>query len=140
MSARAARQPSRTANARAADAVTAALEAAGLPAETDAARSGVWHVTVERGVVEAVLRDTGESLFLMHELEYAGGDSDVETLRWLLGASDWGSARLGHGAAAGRPRAVLRLRGPRPPLEPQALAWGVGEVLLLADEYDRLAG
>jgi hypothetical protein len=24
-------------------------------------------------------------------------------------------------------------------LEPQALAWGVGEVLLLGDEYDRLA-
>ena len=128
------------ANARAADAVTAALEAAGLPAETDAERSGVWHVTVERGVVEAVLRDTGESLFLMHELEYAGGDSDVETLRWLLGACDWGSARLGMAPLPGGPGLFSACAVPAQTLEAQALAWGVGEVLLLADEYDRLAG
>ena len=28
---------------------------------------------------------------------------------------------------------------PAATLEPQALAWGVGEVLQLSDEYDRLA-
>ena len=42
-----------------------------------------------------MLRDTGESLLLMHELEYAAGDDNPEVLRWLLLASDWGSARLG---------------------------------------------
>ena len=40
---------------------------------------------------------------LMRELEYAGGEHDVEALRWLLLASDWGSARMGMASLPGGP-------------------------------------
>ena len=144
--ARDAREPPRgeaaeqEANARASTAVGAALDAIGLPAGDDPQRAGVWSVTVERGVVEAVLRDTGESLLLMHELEYAGGDDNFEILQWLLGASDWGSARLGMAPLPGGPGLFATCAIAAHALEPQALAWGVAEVVRLADEYDRLAG
>ena len=115
----------------------AALEAVGLTAEAD---SGVWRIAVDEGVVEAVLRDTGESLLLMRELEYAGGEDDVEALRWLLLASDWGSARMGLASLPGGPGLFSVCAVAAATLEPQALAWGVGEVLQLSDEYDRLAG
>jgi hypothetical protein len=142
--ARDARQPPRgeaaeqEANARAAEALTVALDAVGLPTERDPERPGVWSVETERGTVEAVLRDTGESLFLMHELELTDGE-DREMLRWLLGACDWGSARLGMASLPGGPGLFSACAVPALALEPQAVAWGVGEVLLLADEYDRLA-
>jgi hypothetical protein len=96
-------------------------------------------VSTERGGVEAILRDTGESLMLMHELEYSRGEDDLDTLRWLLGASDWGSARLGLALLPGGPGLFAAAAVPAHALEPQALAWGMGELLLLADEYDRLA-
>jgi hypothetical protein len=140
-----ARQPPRgeaaeqQANARAAEAVKVALDAVGLPAEADPERPGIWSATTDRGVVTAVLRDTGESLLLMHELEYSRGEDDLETLRWLLGACDWGGARLGTAPLPGGPGLFSACAVPALALEPQALAWGVGEVLLLADEYDRLA-
>jgi hypothetical protein len=124
------------ANAGATGAVHAALETVGLSAEDG---EGVWRIAVDRGEVEAVLRDTGESLLLMHELEYAGGEEDVEALRWLLLASDWGSARMGLASLPGGPGLFCVCAVPAASLEPQALAWGVGEVLQLADEYDRLA-
>jgi hypothetical protein len=127
------------ANARAAEAVRVALDAVGLPAEHDPESSGVWRVTVDRGGVEAVLRDTGESLLLMHELEYSRGEDDIEVLGWLLRACDWGSARLGMVSLPGGPGLFSACAIPAHALEPQALAWGVGEVLLLGDEYDRLA-
>jgi hypothetical protein len=125
------------ANARAAAAVRAALDSVGLPAEDDS--EGVWRIAVDGGVVEAVLRDTGESLLLMRELEYAGGEEDVEALRWLLLASDWGSARMGLASLPGGPGLFSVCAVPAAALEPQALAWGVAEVLRLSDEYDRLA-
>jgi hypothetical protein len=124
------------ANAGATGAVHAALETVGLSAEDG---EGVWRIAVDRGEVEAVLRDTGESLLLMHELEYARGEEDVEALRWLLLASDWGSARMGLASLPGGPGLFCVCAVPAASLEPQALAWGVGEVLQLADEYDRLA-
>ena len=135
---RAARPTSRTRTPRAAGAVQAALEAVGLTAEAPR-RPGVWRIAVDEGVVEAVLRDTGESLLLMRELEYAGGEDDVEALRWLLLASDWGSARMGLASLPGGPGLFSVCAVPAASLEPQALAWGVGEVLQLSDEYDRLA-
>ena len=144
--ARDAREPARgeaaeqEANARAADAVTAALDTLGLPYEADPGRSGVWQVTVERGVVDAVLRDTGESLFLMHELEYAGGDDNVEVLRWLLLASDWCSARLGLAPLPGGPGLFAACAVPVGGPEPQALAWGVEQILRLSEDYDERAG
>ena len=144
--AREAREPARgeaaeqEANARVAGAVTAALDALGLPAEVDPGRPGVWRVTVDRGVIEAVLRDTGESLFLMHELEYSGGDDNLEVLRWLLLASDWGSARLGLAPLPGGPGLFAACAVPAGALEPQALAWGVEQVLRLAGDYDERAG
>lgn len=143
--ARDAREPPRgeaaeqQANARAAEALVVALDAVGLAAESDPERPGVWSVGTERGAVEAVLRDTGESLFLMHELELTSGGEDDAMLRWLLGASDWGSARLGMAPLPGGLGLFSACAVPAHALEPQALAWGVGEVLLLADEYDRLA-
>jgi hypothetical protein len=116
-----------------------ALDAVGLSSETDPERPGIWSVSTDRGTVEAILRDTGESLMLMHELEYSRGEDDLETLRWLLGASDWGSARLGLAPLPGGPGLFSACAVPAHALEPQALAWGIGEVLLLAGEYDRLA-
>jgi hypothetical protein len=127
------------ANARAAEAISVALDAVGLPSETDPERPGIWRVSTERGGVEAILRDTGESLMLMHELEYSRGEDDLDTLRWLLGASDWGSARLGLALLPGGPGLFAAAAVPAHALEPQAVAWGMGELLLLADEYDRLA-
>ena len=128
------------ANTRAGEAVRAALDAIGLSAEDDPERPGVWRVAVDDGVVEAALRDTGESLLLMRELEYAGGEEDVEALRWLLLASDWGSARMGLASLPGGPGLFSVCAVPAASLAPQALAWGVAEVLQLSDEYDRLAG
>jgi hypothetical protein len=127
------------ANARATGSVQAALETVGLSAEDDPERPGVWRIAVDDGVVEAALRDTGESLLLMRELEYAGGEHDVDALRWLLLASDWGSARMGMASLPGGPGLFSVCAVPAASLEPQALAWGVGEVLQLSDEYDRLA-
>jgi hypothetical protein len=144
--AREAREPPRgeaaeqEASARAAGAVSAALDTAGLASATDPERSGVWQVTVERGVVDAVLRDTGESLLLMHELEYAGGDDNVEILRWLLLASDWHSARLGLAPLPGGPGLFAACAVPAAALAPQGLAWGVEQVLRLAEDYDERAG
>ena len=144
--AREAREPARgeaaeqEANARVAAAVTAALDTLGLPFEVDPGRQGVWRVTVDRGVVDAVLRDTGESLFLMHELEYTGGDDNPEILRWLLLASDWGSARLGLAPLPGGPGLFAACAVPAGALEPQALAWGVEQILRLAGDYDERAG
>ena len=128
------------ADVHAAAAVTAALDTTGLAHAVDPERPGVWRVAAERGVVDAVLRDTGESLFLMHELEYAGGDGNVEVLRWLLQASDWTSARLGLATLPGGPGLFAACAVPAAALEPQALAWGVEQVLRLAEDYDERAG
>jgi hypothetical protein len=127
------------ANAGASAAMAAALDTVGLSAEDDPERPGVWRIAVDQGLVEAVLRDTGESLLLMRELEYAGGEEDVEALRWLLLAGDWGSARMGMASLPGGPGLFSVCAVPAATLEPQALAWGVAEVLQLSDEYDRLA-
>lgn len=127
------------ANARAGAAMLAALDTVGLSAEDDPERPGIWRIAVDQGAVEAVLRDTGESLLLMRELEYAGGEHDVEALRWLLLASDWGSARMGMASLPGGPGLFSVCAVPAASLEAQALAWGVAEVLQLSDEYDRLA-
>ena len=127
------------ANASATGAMRVSLDSVGLSAEDDPERPGVWRIAVDDGVVKAVLRDTGESLLLMRELEYAGGEHDVDALRWLLLASDWGSARMGMASLPGGPGLFSVCAVPAASLEPQALAWGVGEVLQLSDEYDRLA-
>jgi hypothetical protein len=127
------------ANSRAAEAIKVALDAVGLDAEDDREDAGVWRVTTDRGVVNAILRDTGESLLLMHELAHRGDEDEVDVLRWLLGACDWGSARLGLAPLPGGPGLFSACAVPAHALEPQALAWGVAEVLQLADEYDRLA-
>src|SRR3954471_17977764 len=75
--------------------VEGALRRLTLNPRRDVERDGAWQAEVRGRAIDAVLRDTGESLLLMHQLEYAAGDDDPEILRWLLRASDWGSARLG---------------------------------------------
>src|SRR4051794_17407948 len=53
------------ANARTREALSAALEILELSAtESD----GVWEIEAERGTVQAIPRDTGESVLFMHEL------------------------------------------------------------------------
>ena len=126
------------ADARAGQALAVALDATGLTAATDPERPGVWSVETERGPVEAVLRDTGESLLFMHELELSDGE-DRDMQRWLLGACDWGSARLGTAPLPGGLGLFSACAVPAHALEPQAVAWGLAEVLVLADEYERLA-
>jgi hypothetical protein len=124
---------------RARAALEAALEAAGLRAQPDPERAGVWRVEAAGRALDAVLRDTGESVLLMHQLEYAAGDDDPEILRWLLLASDWGSARLGMADLPGAPglfaAAAVATTAPEPPI-----GWGVEQLLELADEYDRRSG
>jgi hypothetical protein len=102
-------------------------------------KHGTWRIDTDHGPVEAVLRDTGESLLLMHELAYQGGDDNPEILRWLLLASDWGSARLGLARLPGGPGLFAACAIPALDLRPQALAWGVSQVLRLADDYDEQA-
>ena len=90
-------------------------------------------------MVEAVLRDTGESLLLMHELEYAGGEDNVEALRWLLLASDWGSARMGMASLPGSPGCSPSAPCP-PPRWSRRRSPGVSaRCCSSGDEYDRLA-
>ena len=116
-----------------------ALDAIGLTAETDPARSGEWASASSEGRVQAILRDTGESLMLMHELDYTGGESDAAILTWLLQASDWNSSRLGLAPLPGGPGLFAACVVPALALEPQALAWGSPRSSLLCDDYDRLA-
>ena len=121
------------------EALEAALGAARLQATADDEHAGVWRVEAGGRALDAVLRDTGESVLLMHQLEYAAGDEDPEVLRWLLLASDWGSARLGMADLPGGPglfaAAVVATTSAEPPV-----AWGVEQVLELAREYDRRSG
>jgi hypothetical protein len=127
------------AHARAAEATAGALDAVRLPAEPGD-KPGSWRIAADRGPIEAVLRDTGESLLLMHQLEYAAGDDNPEVLRWLLLASDWGSARLGLAPLPGGPGLFAACAIPAHALEPQALAWAVSQVVALGDDYDERAG
>ena len=80
------------------------------------------------GTVQAILGDTGESLMLMHELDYTGGESDAAILTWLLQASDWNSSRLGlalHSTGVvHRPSWCPRSRSSR-----SGSAWGLAAVL-----------
>ncbi len=132
-------QAEQAAEGSAGEAVDAALRAAGLTTRPDPERSGVWRVEPAAATLEAVLRDTGESLLLMHELEYAGGDEDLEVLRWLLLASDWGSARLGLAPLPGGPGLFAACAVATTASEPP-VAWGVEQVLALARDYDERAG
>jgi hypothetical protein len=132
-------QAEQTADAQATERVDTALQTAGLPAERGD-RSGTWRFNADRGTIEAVLRDTGESLLLMHELEYAAGDDNPEVLRWLLLASDWGSARLGLASLPGGPGLFAACAVPAHALQPHALSWAQAQVLQLARDYDEHAG
>jgi hypothetical protein len=123
--------------ARTRDALVAGLEAAGLAAQES---EGVWAIEVERGVVQAIPRDTGESVLFMHELSYDDGTSDPAILRWLLMCSDWSGARLGLAPLPGGEGAFAACSVAAADLQPQAVAWGVEQVLRLADDYDVKAG
>ena len=61
-----------------------------------------------------ILRDTGESVLFMHELDVrARAIENVPMLRWLLVASDWVGRPARPRRAAGRPGAVRGLRRAR---------------------------
>jgi hypothetical protein len=125
------------AHARTREALAAGIEAAGLAATE---RDGVWEIAVERGVVQAIPRDTGESVLFMHELAYDYGTDRVEMLRWLLMASDWSGARIGLAPLPGGEGAFAAAAVAAADLRPQAVAWGVEQVLRVADEYDDKTG
>jgi hypothetical protein len=125
------------ANARAREALEAGLRAAGLPAAED---DGRYEIQVERGTVHAIPRDTGESVLFMHELEYADGTEHVPMLRWMLALSDWSGARLGFAPLPGGEGAYAAAAVSATELQPQAVAWGVEQVLRLADAYDEGTG
>jgi hypothetical protein len=125
------------ADARTREALAAGLEAAGLAA---AERDGVWEVEVERGVVQAIPRDTGESVLFMQELEYGDGTDHVPMLRWMLAASDWCGARLGLAPLPGEEGAFAACAVSAADLQPQGVAWGVEQIVRLADVYDEKTG
>jgi hypothetical protein len=123
--------------ARTSEALVAGAEAAGLSArEAD----GVWAIEAERGTVQAIPRDTGESVLFMHEVAYDSPPDDITMLRWLLLASDAAGARLGLAPLPGGDGAFTAASVPAADLRPQAVAWGVEQVLRLADAYDEAMG
>jgi hypothetical protein len=123
------------ANARTREALSAALGTLELSATED---DGVSAIETERGTVQAIPRDTGESVLFMHELAYDGGDVDM--LRWMLVASDWSGARLGLAELPGGDCAFAACAVPALDLQPQAVAFAVEQVLRLADDYDVKTG
>ena len=125
------------ADARTREALAAGLEAAGLSV-TDAGER--LEVQVERGVVQAIPRDNGESVLFMHELEYGDGTEHVPMLRWMLESSDWSGARLGLAPLPGGEGAFAACAVSAADLQPQAAAWGVEQVLRLADGFDANTG
>ena len=132
-------QAEQAADARATERVDTALQTAGLPSEPGD-KQGTWRLDADRGPLDAVLRDTGESLLLMQQLEYGAGDDDPAVLRWLLLASDWGSARLGLASLPGGPGLFAACAIPAHAIQPYALSWASSQVLRLADDYDEHAG
>ena len=125
------------ANARTREALSAALQTLELSATE---RDGVWEVETSRGTVQAIPRDTGESVLFMHELTYEEGTENVPMLRWLLVASDWSGARLGLAELPGGDGAFAACAVPALDLQPQAVAFGLEQVLRLADDYDVKTG
>jgi hypothetical protein len=125
------------ADARTREALAAGLEAAGLSATDEGERLAV---PVERGVVQAIPRDNGESVLFMHELEFGEGAEHVPMLRWMLESSDWSGARLGLASLPGGEGAFAACAVSAGELQPQAAAWGVEQVLRLADAYDVSTG
>jgi hypothetical protein len=125
------------ANARTREALSTALQTLELSAGE---RDGVWEVETSRGTVQAIPRDTGESVLFMHELIYEEGTEDVPMLRWLLVASDWSGARLGLADLPGGDGAFAACAVPALDLQPQAVAFAVEQVLRLADDYDVKTG
>jgi hypothetical protein len=119
------------------EALVAGLAAAGLDATE---RDGTWEIDVDRGAVQAIPRDTGESVLFMHELDYDAGTDDVDMLRWLLVASDWSGARLGLAPLPGGEGAFAACSVAAADLQPHAVAWGVEQVLRVADDYDLKTG
>ncbi len=125
------------ANARTREALSTALRTLELSA---AERDGIWEVETGRGTVQAIPRDTGESVLFMHELTYEEGTEDVPMLRWLLVASDWSGARLGLAELPGGDGAFAACAVPAFDLQPQAVAFALEQVLRLADDYDVKTG
>jgi hypothetical protein len=125
------------ANARTRAALSAALQTLELSA---AERDGIWEVETGRGTVQAIPRDTGESVLFMHELTYEEGTEDVPMLRWLLVASDWSGARLGLAELPGGDGAFAACAVPALDLQPQAVAFALEQILRLADDYDVKTG
>jgi hypothetical protein len=125
------------ADARTREALEAGLGAAGLAFGEADSRLGI---EVERGVVHAIPRDTGESVLFMHELDYGDGTEHVPLLRWMLETSDWCGARLGLAPLPGGEGAFAACAVPAVDLQPQAVAWGVEQVVRLADMYDEKTG
>src|SRR3954469_23492297 len=69
-----------SASARTHESLSAALSTLELGATE---RDGVWEVGADRGTVQAIPRDTGESVLFMHALAYEQRTGDVAMLRWL---------------------------------------------------------
>jgi hypothetical protein len=61
-------------------------------------------------------------------------------LRWMLESSDWCGARLGLAPLAGEEGAFAAAAVSGDGLQPQAVAWGVEQVVRLADAYDQGTG
>ena len=125
------------ANARTRDALSGALQTLELSATE---RDGVWEIETSRGTVQAIPRDTGESVLFMHELTYEEGTEDVPMLRWLLVWSEWSGARLGLAVLPGGDGAFAACAGPALDLQPQAVAFALEQILRLADDYDVKSG
>ncbi|CAA9490532.1 MAG: hypothetical protein AVDCRST_MAG30-1336 [uncultured Solirubrobacteraceae bacterium] len=118
-------------------AFTAALAELGLPAAERPETPGAWRVEVDRGIVEAVLRDAGDVVLLMHEIPYGTSEKDTspEMLSWLLESSDNG-ARFGLVPVGGSPALFVTAAIAVPGLGPDAVAHGFERLLTLADHYD----
>jgi len=124
------------AHASAREAVRAALEALDVPAGEEAARPGTWRLSVDDEVVELVLGDTGESLMLLRDLPLFEGPADLAMARYLLGLGDFWGARIGFAEAAGEPVPQACAVVPAVALGAADLAYGLQEVLTLAEAYE----
>lgn len=109
------------------------LELPGSPRE-----DGIWALDCERGLVDAVLADTGASWMLMHQLSFSSSDRDPNILRWLLDSSGRRGARLGLADLPDGPALFSVIVLPASALNTSKVAYGVEQVLRVGDEVDGL--
>jgi hypothetical protein len=111
-----------------------------LELEFSEREEGIWAIETERGVVDAILADSGASWMLMHQLRYEDGDKNPQILRWLLDASGARGARLGMADLPDGPNLFSVMVLPAGALSTAGVAYGMEQVLRLGDEMDRQNG